>query len=156
MASCPDPNIHMLCVLGQVICIVLTWTQRPGYMCLLKGLPVISVKVYTFVIKGVHFVPNWFSPKDSSTYISSSPPKKFICQIWSFLCYEVNHNVEGQLIFFPSEAMVGRAGNAVLPGVCSRHSRLFYPDGTMLVKWRSFTLLSCSGIISLSYQDTGC
>ena len=38
----------------------------------------------------------------------------------SFLCYEVNHNVEGQLIFFPSEATVGRAGNAVLPGICSR------------------------------------
>ena len=120
MASCPDPTTHMLCVLEQVICTSLTWAQRPGYMSFLKGLPVISIKVYTFVVKGVHFVPNWFSPKDSSTYISSSLPKKFLCHIWSFLCYEINHNVEGQLIFFPSEATVGRAGNAVLPGICSR------------------------------------
>ena len=93
MASCSDPTTHMLCVLGQVIHIFLTLAQRLGYMSFLKGLPVITIKFCTFFVKGVHFVHCLVQKPPVPTFLHQ-PSKKFLCHIWSFLCYEINHNVE--------------------------------------------------------------
>ena len=71
---------------------ILSWSHHPHAACpganhlhfpyvstetrlheLFESLSVISITFYTFVIKGVHFLPIWFSRKDSFAYISSSP-----------------------------------------------------------------------------------
>ena len=78
--SWPNPATHVLCVLGQVICIFLTWIGRPGYTSFLKESWV--WRVYTVMVNDVHFPPKCFSPEDLSTYASSLPTQIEIC-VWN-------------------------------------------------------------------------
>lgn len=78
--SWPKPATHVLCVLGQVICIFLTWIGRPGYTSFLKESWV--WRVYTVMVNDVHFPPKCFSPEDLSTYAYSLPTQIEIC-VWN-------------------------------------------------------------------------
>ena len=83
-------------------------------------------------------------------------PRIYMCQIKIIFFHEINQRVECLLSIFPSEAIAGRARNAVLPRVFSRCKDCSFQVGTVLMNARCFTVLSCQTTISLSYQDIGC
>ena len=61
------------------------------------------------------------------------PSKKICLSNNDHFSDEINQNIEWQLGFLPSKTTVGTAGNAVLPGVCSRRKDCPF----QLVKYKS-------------------
>ena len=115
-------TIHMLCVLGQDICIFLTWAQRPVYMSFLKGLPGITIKFCTFFVKGVHFVTNCFVEKLLYPHFLATPLK--------ILSVEYDHLSVMKLIrMLRDSSSLPSGGNCRKSRKCSTSGSLFKTAG---------------------------